>query len=107
MVDSLDQPEVFMELIEKNIRTHINRKIGVEQYKRLKVSFVDTLLAVLGSEVMNKDTVIAWEKAFDVIVDTYNRISNEKKWADHNADDERKTSQHNYNQFKCQMDPAN
>lgn len=79
MVDSLDQPEVFMELIEKNIRTHINRKIGVEQYKHLKVAFVDTLLAVLGPEIMNEVSLTAWGKAFDVIVETYNKINSQKK----------------------------
>lgn len=77
MVDALDDPEVFMEMIEKNIRSHINRKIQVEQYERLKISFVDTLVAVLGPSAMTKETIEAWSKAFNVIIATYNKVKSE------------------------------
>ena len=70
MIQNIDDTEVFIEMVNKIVRSHIRRKLSVEHFESLKKTLVKVLVQVLGELVMNEEAITAWAKAYSVITST-------------------------------------
>lgn len=84
MIHSLNDVEVFVEMVEKLARSHVRRKLNTTHFENLKGSLVRTFVTLLGEKVMNEETIAAWAKAYSVITDIVQKTLDEQgsqwKW---------------------------
>jgi len=73
VVDSLDDPEVVQEMVDRIGKSHIRRGLGVEQFTVLRGAVVELLIGALGTEVMNEEALTAWTKTYDLFLDAVAR----------------------------------
>ncbi|KAK6177778.1 hypothetical protein SNE40_015812 [Patella caerulea] len=66
MVESIDDPECLIGLLERNALSHYPRGIRIQHYQELWIVFINLLKDALGSKC-TPETVAAWEKALKVI----------------------------------------
>lgn len=78
VIDSIDDTEVFTEMIEKMAENHFRRKIEVKHFKNLGLVIIDLLLEKLGDEIMNQQTIDAWKKAYLVMLELIGNVLDRK-----------------------------
>ena len=69
VVDNLEDPEVLQEMVDKIARSHLRRKLTIEQFNVLKEVLVGLLVDSLGAGVMTPETLTAWSKTYDLFTD--------------------------------------
>ncbi|KAF7492519.1 Cytoglobin-2 [Sarcoptes scabiei] len=79
IVDNLDDPVCFEDSLQKVLSSHLNRKIQLYHFENLKKALVCLFMDKLGPDIMNDETIEAWSKAYDVILDTYRSRLSEAK----------------------------
>lgn len=78
VIDSVEDSEVFQEMVEKLAENHIRRKIELVHFENLGFVIVDLLIEKLGDEIMNLQTIDAWKKAYLVILDIIRKVMERK-----------------------------
>lgn len=74
VIDSVEEPEVFQEMVEKLASNHMRRKIEYSHFENLGFVILDLLIEKLGDEIMNQQTIDAWKKAYLVILDIVGKV---------------------------------
>lgn len=82
IIDSIDNREVFQEMVLKIAKSHVRRKLTVEHFTNLRTALVETMVTVLGEETMNAETIDSWAKAYKVILVTMQAEQERKKVAE-------------------------
>ena len=78
VIDSVEDGEVFQEMVEKLAENHIRRKIDFTHFENLGLVIIDLLIEKLGNEIMNLQTIDAWKKAYLVILDIIGKTMERK-----------------------------
>lgn len=74
VVDNLDNAEEFNKTLQELMQSHKKRDIKVEQFENLRTVLMALLRDSLGPELMNAEACVAWNKAYDVIVNAYTAL---------------------------------
>ena len=69
VITSLAESEVVNEMTTRIGDSHKKRKIGEEQFIRLKLTIVGVLTDALGKEVMNDEAVTAWTNFYELFLE--------------------------------------
>ena len=76
MVENIDEPEIFLEMVDKLARSHKRKGVVTTHFQNLKKVLFTLLVDALGIEIMNESAIIAWSKAWQMIIDATEKYSN-------------------------------
>lgn len=79
VIDSIEDTEVFVEMVEKMTENHFRRKIRTTHFHNLGLVILEVLIEKLGSEVMNQQGIDAWKKTYLVLLDIVKKVMDRKE----------------------------
>lgn len=71
--------QVFDEMVERMTENHKRRKITLEHFYNVGLVLIDLLIENLGDEVMNKQTIDVWKKAYLILLNSMKKIFDKKE----------------------------
>ena len=75
MVENIDEPEIFLEMVDKLAKSHKRKGVVTSHFQNLRKVLFSLLSDALGTEVMNETAINAWSKAWEVIIEATIRYS--------------------------------
>ena len=68
LVDNLEKPDIMIQMLKRLARNHYRRRISLKAFEQLRDTLLEHLLDLLGQQIFNKKTMIAWRKAFGYLL---------------------------------------